>query len=137
MRKKLDYLEPLVMEDDGPPSSEDNYVKTYFCGNFEHLVQTTDILPLPSLSNMTNLSPHEASVISNMNDYLKKQIVFRRNRKMSKTIIKMLNDSSRNESAFFAIGAGKNPFHNNYFIVGLINLQVCSCICVIWSFSLN
>ena len=105
LRKKLDYLEPLALRENGPPSSEDKHVKTYFCGDFEKLVQTTDILPLPKGS--LNMTTAEAQAINSMNAYLKKQIIFRRNRKMTRAIMKMLENENRNETAFFAVGAGK------------------------------
>ena len=107
LNKQLDYLEPLATSADGPPSTEDQDIDTYQCGDFETLVKTESILPLPSLANMSNLTVQESDAILEMNEYLEKQLIFRRNRKMTRYIQSLLHNPSRNETSFFAIGAGK------------------------------
>lgn len=107
LRKQLDYLEPLTELDNGPPSHQDDYVKTFFCGNFESLVQTTEILPLPSVSNMSDITTTETNIINGLNEYLRKQIVYRRNRRMVKYLEKVFNNKTRNQTSFFAVGAGE------------------------------
>ena len=107
LNKQLDYLEPLATSADGPPSREDQDIDTYQCGDFETLVKTESILPLPSLANMSNLTVQESEAILEMNEYLEKQLIFRRNRKMTRYIRSLLCNPSRNETSFFAIGAGK------------------------------
>lgn len=103
----MDYLEPLAELENGPPSHQDDYVKTFFCGDFENLVHSTEILPLPSVSNISGITTLEASIINGLNSYLRKQIVFRRNRRMVKYLEKLLDDKTRNQTSFFAVGAGE------------------------------
>ncbi|XP_019852812.1 PREDICTED: metalloprotease TIKI homolog isoform X1 [Amphimedon queenslandica] len=102
LRKLLDYLEPLA---DGPISSTDSDLETYNCGDFKSLVSARPILPLPSSSKLPNLTSEEAGDLESINEFLVSQIVYRRNRRMSKTIMSLLS-RQRNETYLFAIGAG-------------------------------
>ena len=107
LRKQLDYLEPLAYTSDGPISSTDSDLETYNCGDFHSLVETTPILPIPSISNISNLTSEEAKDLQDINDYLTNQLVYRRNRRMSRKIESLLK-STRNETYLFALGAGEN-----------------------------
>lgn len=102
LNKLLDYLEPLA---DGPISSTDSDLETYNCGDFKSLVSARPILPLPSSSNLPNLTSEEAGDLESINEFLVNQIVYRRNRRMSKKIMNLLS-RQRNETYLFAIGAG-------------------------------
>ena len=107
LHKQLDYLEPLAYTSDGPISSTDSDLETYNCGDFRSLVETTPILPIPSISNISNLTSEETKDLQDINDYLTNQLVYRRNRRMSKKVESLLK-STRNETYLFAFGAGEN-----------------------------
>jgi hypothetical protein len=105
LKKLLDYLEPLAKDENGPISTTDSNLETYHCGDFLNLVQTSSVLPLPSLSKMSNLTTWEADILTGINKYLLSKIVLRRNRRMTKKICSILSQP-RNGTYLFAMGAG-------------------------------
>lgn len=103
LTKQLEYLESLP---DGPISSTDSHITTYQCGDFLNLVQSTSILPLPSHSKLQNLTSSEAQILTDINTSLEKQVILRRNRRITNKIRTLLKQK-RNATYMFALGAGK------------------------------
>lgn len=105
LRVQLDHLEQLASNSDGPQGSVERDINTYRCGDFEGLVYSQTILPLPPLDNITNITSQERAVLQDIDRYLMGQMVTRRNRKMVQHLDALLQ-SKRNITYFFALGAG-------------------------------
>ena len=110
MNKQLDILEPQVVNTAGPPSTTDRDVNIYRCGDFNHLVQTQLLLPVPVKNS--NMTANEREILLSMNKYLEKQLVLRRNRKITKKITSLLEQQQRNSTYFIALGAGGHIVFN-------------------------
>ena len=115
LRNLLDVLEPQTKDGDGPSSSVHSDVAIYQCGDFEKLAQTQLLLPIPP--NNTNFTSEELMALERMNKFLDKQLIERRNRKITKKLISWLGQQ-RNSSYYIAIGAGGLRCYGNTVRVG-------------------
>lgn len=100
---QLDVLEPQVVDASGPASMINRDVNIYRCGDFKRLAQSQLLLPVPT--NMSSLGVEERQALRSMNSFLQKQLVLRRNRRITKKLVTWLGQS-RNSSYFIALGAG-------------------------------
>ncbi|XP_078485498.1 metalloprotease TIKI1-like isoform X2 [Ciona intestinalis] len=106
------------------PYSSDDLVNKYNCGDLSSLLFGKDTSQLPTLSNSDQSSDDDVSndvtnddvimdnaMASEIDDYLKEELIFRRNKRMA-TRVKDLIRRRKDESLFFAFGA-ETGFRDN------------------------
>lgn len=75
-----------------------------------HRVNTAPLLPIPPLENITSTSPslteEQLSMLGEAEEFLYRQLVIKRNRKMTQQIEALLT-SHRNKTFFLGLGAGE------------------------------
>lgn len=97
----------------------------FSCGNFENLVESKSMLPLPPLSNISNITDDEVRVLKEVDAFLYNQLITRRNRRMARKLNVMLQ-SQRNEVYYVALGAGMHVLtlvYNHSYPVLLIDMK--------------
>ena len=75
------------------------------CGNLQNLIESQSMLPLPPLSNISNITLEEKTVLEEVDSFLYYQLNTRRNRKMAKKIDQLLQ-RERQDVIYVALGAG-------------------------------
>ena len=130
LQVQLNYLESQLEDSTNNEGSIEKNIHTYCCGDFASLVSNTPLLPLPPLDNVTVTSPGLTEVqlesLKEMETFLWKQMVVRRNRKMTKSIDELLK-TERNVTYFFALGAGQCFVVEMLFVCYRVRVCVFEC----------
>ena len=71
----------------------------------QKLIESESILPLPPLSNISNITPEEVAVVEEVELMLYNRLITRRNRRMTKAIDALLK-RQRRDVVYIAIGVG-------------------------------
>jgi len=100
MKKELDFLDEQGFE--GGSDSEERDINFYTCGDFEQMVMSDSLLPVPIHNTRNKKQQH---LVHNIERLLTTHMIVKRNRKMARTIIAAIRANPR-KTHFFAIGAG-------------------------------
>ena len=101
MKKELDFLDEQGFE--GGSDTAERDIKFYTCGNFEQMVMSDSLLPVP-IHNTRN--EKQQQIVNNIERLLTTHMIVKRNRKMARTIIATIKANPK-KTHFFAIGAGR------------------------------
>jgi len=100
MKKKLDFLDEQGFE--GGHDMTERDIHFYICGDFEHMIMSDSLLPVP-IHNTQNKKQRQ--LVSDIERLLTTHLVVKRNRKMARNIIATIKANPK-KTHFFAIGAG-------------------------------
>ncbi|XP_065905739.1 metalloprotease TIKI homolog [Dysidea avara] len=100
MKKELDFLDEQGFE--GGSDTAERDIKFYTCGDFEQMVMSDSLLPVP-IHNTHN--EKQQQIVNNIERLLTTHMIVKRNRKMARTIIATIKANPK-KTHFFAIGAG-------------------------------
>lgn len=87
---------------EGGSDSTERSVNFYTCGDFEQMIMSESLLPVP-IHNTRNKKQQE--LVKGIENVLTTHMVVKRNRKMARTLLSTIK-SNPNKTHFFAIGAG-------------------------------
>ena len=87
---------------EGGSDSTERDVNFYTCGNFEQMVTSEGLLPVPIHDTQ---SKRQQQLVNGIEEVLTTHMVLKRNRKMARKLISTIK-SNPNKTHFFAIGAG-------------------------------
>lgn len=100
LKKELDFLDEQGFE--GGSDSTERNVNFYTCGDFEHMITSESLLPVP-IHNARNRKQQE--LVRGIEEVLTTHMVLKRNRKMARRLLSTIKSSSA-KTHFFAVGAG-------------------------------
>ena len=100
MKKKLDFLDEQGFEGGSDMAERD--INFYTCGDFEHMIMSDSLLPVPIHNNHNK---KQQQLVSDIERLLTTHMVVKRNRKMARNIIANIKGNPK-KTHFFAIGAG-------------------------------
>lgn len=107
LKKELDFLDQQGFE--GGADSTERNVNFYTCGDFEQMITSESLLPVP-IHNTHNR--RQQQLVESIEKVLTTHMILRRNRKMARKLLSALK-LNPTKTHFFAIGAGKYITINN------------------------
>lgn len=100
LKKELNFLDEQGFE--GGSDSTERNVKFYACGNFEQMITSESLLPVPIHDTH---SKRQQQLVKGIEEVLTTHMILKRNRKMARKLISTIK-SNPTKIHFFAIGAG-------------------------------
>jgi len=90
-------------------SEQDKILKVYLCGNLEKGIVSGSNRLLVNSNAKDHVAESQVKKIIEIEEYLMKELVFKRNKKMARRINELLK-TNKTLTFFFAIGTGKFSF---------------------------
>ena len=93
------------------PVTTKQLVYHYNCGNLKEVLFSQETSGIANLANNSETNSFEKEQKKRFEEDMKEELFFKRNKKMAKRIVKIINEEPK-KIKFFALGAGKS-FGNN------------------------
>jgi len=100
LKKELNFLDEQGFE--GGSDSTEHNINFYTCGDFEQMITSESLLPVPIHDTH---SKQQQQLVNSIEEILTTHMVLKRNRKMARKLLSTIK-SNPTKTHFFAIGAG-------------------------------
>lgn len=100
----------------GGSESAERSVNFYTCGDFEQMITSQSLLPIPIHDTHNK---RQKQLVNNIEKVLTTHMVLKRNRKMARRLLSTIK-SNPNQTHFFAIGAGNYSYSTQGVLVKVI-----------------
>lgn len=77
----------------------------YNCGDLNEVLSAQDLANVVKIKNSSISSNHEMEEARKLDAYLKDELIYKRNRRMAKRVLKLIKEEPE-KKFFFAFGAG-------------------------------
>ena len=84
----------------------------YNCGDLKEVLSAQDLTNVVKIQNSSNSSNREMEEARKLDAYLKEELIYKRNRRMAKRVLKLIEEEPE-KKFFFAFGAGIKSLLNN------------------------
>ena len=116
LNQTLSFQEKLRVGKAHVAYTTDDLIDHYNCGDLTSVLFSTQSTRLPSISSNFSLRQLELKRTQEIDQYFRKELIFKRNERMAKRVIELLNKYPE-RNFFFAFGAGECHYHhhNHYY----------------------
>lgn len=120
LNQTLNFQEKLRVGKAHIAYTTDDLIDHYNCGDLTSVLFSTQSTRLPSISSNFSLRQLELKRTQEIDQYFRKELIFKRNERMAKRVIELLNKYPE-RNFFFAFGAGH--FLGNHSVIGIMKRE--------------